>query len=100
MAAGSAVSLFGNQLATETSVAASVPLPLNLSSSSVQVNGIPAPLFFVSPNQINFQIPWEAAGQIQVAVVAGGTTSASQLFAVSSASPGLFTINSAGQARS
>jgi uncharacterized protein (TIGR03437 family) len=63
----------------------------------VTVNGVAAPLHFVSPNQINFQVPWELLGQAQASftVAAGGQTSLSQTVAVA-ASPALFAVNARG----
>jgi len=54
---GSLVSLFGTDLATAAASATSIPLPLKLGGTSVTVNGVNAPLLFVSPRQINFQLP-------------------------------------------
>ncbi len=50
-------SIFGANLASSTVVATNTPLPTQLSGTSVLVNGIAAPLFYVSPSQINFQVP-------------------------------------------
>jgi uncharacterized protein (TIGR03437 family) len=57
LASGSIVSIFGSNLALVTQTAKTVPLPTQLAETSVTVNGIPAPLFYVSPGQINFQMP-------------------------------------------
>src|ERR1700693_977526 len=53
---GSIVSIFGTNLANSIATASGIPLPTELGGSSVTVNGTKAPLFFVSPNQINFQV--------------------------------------------
>ena len=96
--AGSIVSLFGTNLASTTSGTSTVPLPTSLAGTSVLVNGQAAPLFFVSPTQINFQLPWETASQAQasVAVSAGGVTSSAQSISLVASAPGLFATNSAG----
>jgi uncharacterized protein (TIGR03437 family) len=57
VAGGSIVSVFGRNLATVTQSASALPLPTSLGGTSVTVNGIAAPLFFVSPGQINLQLP-------------------------------------------
>ena len=62
VAPGAIVSLFGTRLAAFQAVAPGLPLPTTLAGTSVTVNGQPAPLFFVSPTQINFQFPFEATG--------------------------------------
>ena len=53
LAPNSIVAAFGTQLATGTLAANSLPLPTSLLTTRVTVAGIPAPLFFVSTNQIN-----------------------------------------------
>ncbi|MFN7920340.1 MAG: hypothetical protein U0Q16_09600 [Bryobacteraceae bacterium] len=58
VAPGSFASLFGKELAAATIGAESLPLPTTLGGVSVFVNGRRAPLYFVSPGQINFQVPW------------------------------------------
>lgn len=60
-APGSLISIFGSGLAGST-LAARTPLPTTLGGVSVQLGGIKAPLLFVSPGQINAQIPWEVSG--------------------------------------
>jgi uncharacterized protein (TIGR03437 family) len=59
VAPGTVLSLFGTHLALTTAQASAVPLPTSLGGVQVLVNGKPAPLFYVSPGQINFQLPWE-----------------------------------------
>jgi uncharacterized protein (TIGR03437 family) len=97
-AAGSIGALFGTALAAATLSAASLPLPTTLGSTTVRLNGVAAPLFYVSPTQINFQVPWELAGQSQVSVsVTTGTTSSPPVsLSLPAFSPGIFTMNSSG----
>lgn len=57
IAPGSLVSIFGMNLATASTSAVGQPLPIQLSGTSVAVNGVQAPLLFVSPTQINLEIP-------------------------------------------
>lgn len=58
---GTFASIFGEGLSEETLVATSSDgsLPKELGGVRVYVNGIQAPISSVSPNQINFQVPWE-----------------------------------------
>jgi len=66
----SIAALFGTNLATTTVAATSVPLPTSLDGTTVYVNGTAAPLFFVSQNQVNYQIPpGVAPGAASVVVV-------------------------------
>ncbi len=77
IAAGSLVSLYGTNLTNTTAQASVLPLPTTLGNVSVFVNGFPAPLLFVSPGQINLQIPWELGlgdGTAPIAVIVNGPT--------------------------
>jgi len=90
--------MFGARLATQFAVADTLPLPTTLGGTSILVNGIAASLFFVSPNQANYQLPPElAAGtNATVVTVAGdGMVSQGQL-PISFEAPGIFTANASG----
>lgn len=54
---GSIAAIFGTNLAVTTETAPPGPLPTQFGGTSVTVNGVPAPLFYVSPGQINIQVP-------------------------------------------
>ncbi len=102
LAAESIVAAFGGNLAN-TTAAATGSLPLSLGGTSVKVKdslGVEraALLFFVSPTQVNYQIPpgtargpatvtiTNASGEISLSTVQIGTTA-----------PGLFTANATGK---
>ncbi len=57
VAADSIVAAFGTNLAVRTESTQVFPLPLELAGTVVTVDGIPAPLFYISSDQINFVIP-------------------------------------------
>ena len=57
LAPGGLFTLFGNFLSTTTAQAGAVPLPTRLGGAEVLVNTVPAPLLYVSKDQINGQIP-------------------------------------------
>jgi uncharacterized protein (TIGR03437 family) len=60
LAPGDIVALFGEQFTTgEPQLASAVPLATELGGVRVLVNGTPAPLYYVSYGQINFQMPYE-----------------------------------------
>ena len=108
---GGIASLFGSNLADSTATAG-LPLPTVLGGVTVAVNGVAAPLYFVSPGQINFQVPWEVLGQTQasITVTSGGairqtaSTDGGTNYALASlsqiaklaVSPALFSINARG----
>jgi uncharacterized protein (TIGR03437 family) len=61
------------------------------------VNGVAAPLFYVSPQQINFQMPAvTVGGSVPVIVVSGGIDSLGAAVNIAAAGPGIFTVNSNG----
>jgi len=92
---GAIVSIFGSGLSRGTAQG-SVPLPTSLLGASVFVNSLRAPLFYVSPQQINFQIPYELpAGRATIRVDRDGLPSTTQNLPapVQSVSPGILTVN-------
>ena len=67
VAPGTVVSVLGTNLsATTASADMSQTLPTSLAGTQVYFNGIPAPLFMVSPTEINAQIPWELGDQTSI----------------------------------
>jgi adhesin/invasin len=91
VAPGTIVQIYGSNLAGQTLAATGVPLPGALGGTSVSIGGIVAPLFFVSPGQINAQAPFELAaeGQYQVVVNSGGLLSTPDTVHVSAVAPGV-----------
>lgn len=84
-----------------TVVNSQVPIPTTLGDLQVLVGGIPAPVLYVSPNQINFQVPSTispASNLVEVDVVKVSTnqTLAAWLFRIEAYSPGLFTVDASG----
>jgi uncharacterized protein (TIGR03437 family) len=99
MSVGDIGAIFGSQFAANAvfATASSVPLPTTLGSAQVLVNGVPAPLFFVSPGQINFQVPYSLNGNLvnTVQVVANGTPGNLRSVAINGNAPRLLTKNGA-----
>ena len=93
-APGMILSVFGTQLAQSTQLAASVPLPLALAGVSATVNGIAAPLYYVSPGQLNIQVPYETGAGPAVLGVNNNGQIASYIFTVAPSAPGIFTDSS------
>lgn len=98
IAGGSIVSLFGSNLAPIRESAGALPLPAVLGGVSVRVNGIAAPLSFVSPQQINFVLPWEALLEDRAAVMVtvGRAPCGAEMLDLAKSVPGIFTINQTG----
>jgi uncharacterized protein (TIGR03437 family) len=83
--------LFGKLLANGTQSAASVPLPTQLGGAAVTIGGISAPLYFVSPGQVNFQIPGTLPpGPAALVLTINGQTVTDSI-TIAAAAPGIFT---------
>jgi len=103
LAGESIVAAFGSGLATEVKIATSLPLPTSLAGTTVKVKDSAgaereSPLFFVSPEQVNYLLPASlATGPALVTITGGDGKISSGTIMVSPVSPGLFSANSSGQ---
>jgi len=103
LAADSIVAAFGVGLSAETAVATTLPLPTQIGGATVKVKdsaGVEraAPLFFVSPNQINYQMPpGTDAGAAMVTIASSSGTTSTATTQIAAVAPGLFTANANGQ---
>jgi uncharacterized protein (TIGR03437 family) len=91
---GGLVAIFGTGLARSAVSATSLPLPTRLDGTAVLVGDlqIEAPLYFVSPGQINFQLPFEVLGErLSVVVSTAAGRSAPFVLSPATACPGIFT---------
>src|SRR5262245_1127670 len=97
------VAAFGTLLATATHVATTIPLPTTLAGTTVKVRDSAgaeraAPLFFVSPSQVNYQIPADTVvGAATVTVQSGDGTVSQGAVQVNAVGPAIFTANQDGQ---
>ena len=100
VAPGSLLSVFGSDLAGRLAQGDSLPLSTTMDDVFVTVNGIRAPLYFISPAQINAQVPWEAgsSGMAAVVVNRGGVASPPVSVALAAAAPGFFMVTGGNQA--
>jgi uncharacterized protein (TIGR03437 family) len=99
VAPGSIASAFGDLLLASSFTGFNSPLPVSVAGLSLQFGDAAlAPLFFASNGQVNFQIPWELAGQTQTTIAAtlNGQISAVEALALARFAPGIFTMNSQG----
>jgi uncharacterized protein (TIGR03437 family) len=101
IAPDSIVAAFGTNLAVRAETAQTLPLPLELAGTSVTVNGVAAPLFFVSPGQINFAVPGSLdvgqSGEASVIVHTPTGNYALGTVALAPSHPALFSADSSGQ---
>ena len=92
IAPGSIFSIFGQSLAPQVQVGPVNPLAQSLSGVSVTVGDRILPLLFVSPEQINAQLPSDLPpGKYTLLVQANGQPDVNGTFTVARNSPGLFT---------
>ena len=92
-APGALMAIFGRALSDAVYDASTLPLPQTLGPTTVTVNGSAVPLYYVSPTQINFQMPsGQGTGTPHVAVYNAALKASSQDFPVilSAVDPGLF----------
>jgi uncharacterized protein (TIGR03437 family) len=92
---GSWVAIYGANLAATTRTWTiedfiGSDLPSTLSDVSVRFNGLPASVYFVSPGQINAQVPANLNGTVAVAVTSNGAVSAPVNATVVANAPSLF----------
>lgn len=105
LAPGSIAAMFGYNLAASTLSASSYPLPTTLGGTTVTVDGTPVPLFYVSPGQVDFQVPSSApfsyTGYAQISVVVTTAAGSSDPVAadVMMLNPMIFTVDGSGCGR-
>ncbi len=91
VAPGSLVSLFGRFTNSATASAAQTPLPRRLGETEVLLGTAAVPLLYVSPTQVNLQLPREpATGQLPVEVRVAGQRVARGSVTVVRTAPGIF----------
>jgi len=107
LAAAEIAALFGNGLTSGgTAVATSQPLPTTLAGTQVLINGAPAPLFFASPTQVNFQVlrttaatttnPSAQSATATIEVISNGQLIRAGAFQIAPVTPAIFTLNQSG----
>ena len=88
---GAIGAVFGVHLASATASADATPLPTNLAGVKLLINGIEAPLFFVSFGQVNFQVPFEIGlGQATIRIMRDDAMGNPITAAIDVRSPGIF----------
>ncbi|MFN0086544.1 MAG: IPT/TIG domain-containing protein [Blastocatellia bacterium] len=103
IASESIVAAFGVNLATRTEIATAVPLPTTLAGTTVSVRdsaGVErlAPLFFVAGGQVNYQMaPGTAPGDAAVTATSGDSRISLGTARIAATAPGLFSANANGQ---
>ncbi len=99
----SIVAAFGPSLADVTQVSTTTPLPTNLGGTQASVkdsagNERLAPLFFVSPNQVNYLIPQgTVSGNATVTITSWSGVVSRNAVQINSVAPGIFAANANGR---
>jgi len=94
LAPGTLVSIFGTDLANGTEGWLGPPAPTRLGGVRVKVGDRFAPVFFVSPGQINALIPYETpVGSVPITIVTGpGAQGNTVTVDLARTAPGIFTV--------
>jgi trimeric autotransporter adhesin len=95
---GALISIFGSNLASGAGVATSLPLPTQLAGSQVIIGGLPMPLLYAGPGQINAVVPFSLPANTtqQVIVQSGVALSVPEPNTVAPGAPGAFTVSGSG----
>lgn len=97
------VAAFGENFSTTAKAASTLPLPTNLNGTTVKVKDAAgqeraAPLLFVSPTQVNYQIPpGTVAGSATITINNAEVPVATESISIAMTAPGLFTADASGK---
>jgi uncharacterized protein (TIGR03437 family) len=103
IAPSSLATAYGADLANTTKLT-SLPLPTTVAGTSVSItdsagNTTAAPLLYISPKQVDFEVPANvASGSAQVSFTSGDGTQSAATIQIAPVAPGLFSANSSGLA--
>ncbi len=101
---GEFIVLYGTGLASGNAVASTLPFPTTLGNVQVTINGITAPIYYVTPTQIAVIVPYGAAytaasGTLPIAQIQvnnNGTLSNVTTQFISLTTPGIFSLTANG----
>ncbi len=102
LAPGSIATIFGENLSTTTALADSLPWSTTMGGVSVTFAGMPAAVLYVSPGQVNVQVPWsilefgQTTRMAPVVLTRGGVASMGMDVAIGRSSPAIFTSSGMG----
>ncbi|HMD49164.1 MAG TPA: hypothetical protein VKG79_08705, partial [Bryobacteraceae bacterium] len=91
---GELITIVGNNIGPSTlQVTQTVPFPTKLGGVQVLINQIPAPLYYVSANQVSAIVPFEisSASVAQIQIVNNGSSSNVVTEFINQTTPGIFT---------
>jgi uncharacterized protein (TIGR03437 family) len=102
VAPGEVVSIFGVALGPDQAAIAQpapgAPYPTTLGGTQVLFDGVPAPMWYAGPNQINAVVPYTVKAPVtQMTVRRNGAIDGPRILPVATAVPGIFTATGTGQ---
>jgi uncharacterized protein (TIGR03437 family) len=89
-APGQIISVYGTAMGDFVQAAGTLPLTMYLAGFEAYVNENPAYLYYVSPNQVNLQIPYETPAGPATLTVGNPYANVNYSFQVQLAAPGIF----------
>ncbi len=90
IAPGGLISVYGTQLSPVNMATSEIPLPTALANSCLSVNGLPVPILFVSPDQVNAQMPFQAIGDVTLILRTPGGQSNNYNLVIQPNAPSVF----------
>jgi len=90
VAPGGLMSVLGTNLSGTNQATNEVPLPTVINDSCLTVNGEPVHMMFVSPTQVNAQMPAQVVGNVSIIMHTPGGVSNNFLLTVPSGAPAVF----------
>jgi uncharacterized protein (TIGR03437 family) len=96
VAPGGLITIWGSNLSSGIAQAGQVPLPKGLGDVCLYANSLALPLLFVSPNQINAQLPFNTPATASISINNSRGQSAPFNFAVQPIAPAIFLTGTGG----
>ncbi len=90
VAPGGLISIYGQNLSPVNIATKEIPLPTALGDTCLTVNGVAVPMLFVSPTQINAQLPYNLEGNVTMILRTPGGVSDNYNFTILPAAPTVF----------
>ena len=92
---GEFIAIYGTGLAT-AAASSLPPFPMSLGGVTVEIGGLPAPIYFVSSGQIDCLVPFGVSGTSVNVAVTNGVASNTVSVPLAKTSPGAFSLDTTG----
>jgi len=87
---GGLMAVLGTNLSGTNQATSEVPLPTTIADSCLTVNGAPTHMLFVSPTQVNAQMPSQASGNVALVMHTPGGVSNTYFLTLLTGAPSVF----------